>query len=451
MRNVARFAESGWSCGAVAHGRVERSRRTDFCSPASSGKPGVRRGLWLLCLLITVIIGTLLSACATKEASEEAPTVTVQVGAAENRPIKLEIAADAVLYPKDQAALIPKIAAPISKFYVDRGSQVHAGEVLADLESKDLVSVVADNQGAYAQAQAAYESAAKKAPRDLSLAKDQLDAAQKLYDNRKFLLEQGAVSAKDVQDAQIALNQARTQYDAAQQQYDLQAAEGQLNSAKAKTAGAEAQLGYTKIISPINGVVTDRPFYPGEMAPAGSPILTVMDLSQVIARAHIPQQAAAQLKAGDAAEIVNPGSKAVSGKVTLVSPALDPSSTTVEVWVQAANPGGEFKPGSTVHVSMVAQTVPHAIVIPAESLITSSDGATSVIALDSNNTPHKQKVKTGIRNGNDVQVIDGLKGGERVVTVGAFELASEDDPVLAKTKIQVQAPKMPDEDEDDDQ
>lgn len=411
----------------------------------------MRRGLWLLCLLITVIIGTLLSACATKEASEEAPTVTVQVGAAENRPIKLEIAADAVLYPKDQAALIPKIAAPISKFYVDRGSQVHAGEVLADLESKDLVSVVADNQGAYAQAQAAYESAAKKAPRDLSLAKDQLDAAQKLYDNRKFLLEQGAVSAKDVQDAQIALNQARTQYDAAQQQYDLQAAEGQLNSAKAKTAGAEAQLGYTKIISPINGVVTDRPFYPGEMAPAGSPILTVMDLSQVIARAHIPQQAAAQLKAGDAAEIVNPGSKAVSGKVTLVSPALDPSSTTVEVWVQAANPGGEFKPGSTVHVSMVAQTVPHAIVIPAESLITSSDGATSVIALDSNNTPHKQKVKTGIRNGNDVQVIDGLKGGERVVTVGAFELASEDDPVLAKTKIQVQAPKMPDEDEDDDQ
>ena len=89
--------------------------------------------------------------------------------------------------------------------------------------------------------------------------------------------------------------------------------------------------------------------------------------------------------------------------------------------------------------------------IPAEALITSSDGVTSVITLDSNNTPHKQKVKTGIRNGNDVQVTEGLKGGERVVTVGAFELASEDDPVLAKTKIQVQAPKMPDEDEDEEQ
>jgi len=396
-----------------------------------------------------LISGTFLSACATKEASEEAPTVTVQVGAAENEPIKLEIAADAVLYPRDQAALIPKIAAPISKFYVDRGSPVHAGEVLADLENKDLASAVADNQGGYAQAQAAYQSAVEKAPRDLRIAKEQLDAAQKVYDNRQFLLQQGATSAKDVQDAQIALTQARTQYEAAQQQYDLKAAEGQLSSAKAKTAGAEAQLSYTKIISPINGVVTDRPYYPGEMAPAGSPILTVMDLSQVIARAHIPQQLAAQLKAGDAAEISNPGSKAVSGKVTLVSPALDPNSTTVEVWVQAPNPGEEFKPGSTVHVSMVAQTVPHAIVIPAEALITSSDGVTSVITLDSNNTPHKQKVKTGIRNGNDVQITEGLKGGERVVTVGVFELANEDDPVLAKTKIQVQAPKMPDEDEDE--
>ena len=63
----------------------------------------------------------------------------------------------------------------------------------------------------------------------------------------------------------------------------------------------------------------------------------------------------------------------------------------------------------------------------------------------------KKKVKVGIRDAEakTVQVTDGLQGGERVVTVGAFELANEDDDVLAKTKIQVQAPKMPDEDEDE--
>ncbi len=146
-----------------------------------------------------------------------------------------------------------------------------------------------------------------------------------------------------------------------------------------------------------------------------------------------------------------PGGVSVPGKVTLVSPSLDASSTTVEVWVQAANPGLRLRPGANATVAMVAETVPHAVVIPAAALLTSSDGVTSVIVLDTDNNPHKQNVTAGIRNGGEVQITKGLKGGERVVTVGAFELASEDDPVLAKTKIQVQAPKMPDEDEDEEQ
>ncbi len=72
-------------------------------------------------------------------------------------------------------------------------------------------------------------------------------------------------------------------------------------------------------------------------------------------------------------------------------------------------------------------------------------------ARDSANKPHKQKVKVGIRDADDVQITDGLKGGERVVTVGAFQLSNEDDDVLAKTTVQVQAAKAPAEggDEDD--
>jgi Cu(I)/Ag(I) efflux system membrane fusion protein len=143
---------------------------------------------------------------------------------------------------------------------------------------------------------------------------------------------------------------------------------------------------------------------------------------------------------------------AVKGKVSLVSPALDVNSTTVEVWVQAPNPGERLKPGSGVRVEIVAQAVPHAIVIPAEALLTSSDGQTSVIVLDTENKPHKKKVKVGIRDVGDVQVTEGLQGGERVVTVGAFALSQEDDPILAKTNIQVQAPpNIPDEDDDEDQ
>jgi len=167
----------------------------------------------------------------------------------------------------------------------------------------------------------------------------------------------------------------------------------------------------------------------------------------VVARAHISQVDATHLKAGDEANISVPGQgPALKAKVTLVSPALDPNSTTVEVWVQAANPGGRLKPGVSARVTMIGQTVPHAIVAPLAALLTDTDGVTSMIVLDTDNKPHKQKVKIGIRDGGDLQVTDGLKGGERVVTVGAFELDKMDD--MTKAIIQVQAPKMPAEEEE---
>ncbi len=392
----------------------------------------------------------LFSGCSAKEVPEAAPTVTVQVDAAEKEPIQRKVIADAILYPRDQAAIVPKISSPVKKFYVDRGSHVKAGQLLAELEGQDLAGAQMKSQGGYQQAEATYQMQVQKVGQDARLAKQTLDSQQKLYDSRVALYKEGAISAKDVDDANVALTQARNQYELVQKQLDVKVAEGQLNSAKGDSASAEAQLSYTRITSPINGVVTDRPIYPGETAASGAPIITVMDLSQVVARAHISQLEAAQLKVGDAATISVPGqSKQVKATVTLVSPAVDANSTTVEVWVQAANPGGTLRPGTRVRVTMVGETVPNAIVIPTAALLTATDGATSVITLDTDNVPHKKKVKTGIRDAQDVQVTDGLQGGERVVTVGAFELDKEDDDVLAKTKIQVQAPKMPDEDEDE--
>ena len=400
-------------------------------------------------LAAVLLAGIFLWGCSSKEEPEEAPTVAVQVGGAMDQTIQREVEADAILYPLDQAALTAKVSAPVSKFYVERGSQVHAGQLLAELESKDLSGAVTENQGGYDQAQAEYQAAIQKAEQDLKLAKDVLDGDQKQYDGRVNLYKEGAIAAKDVDDAKVSLTQAQNEYQTAQKQLDLKAAEGQLMAAKGRTESAAAELGYTKIVSPIDGVVTDLPFYAGETPPTGSPILTVMNLSSVIARAHIGQDEAANLKAGDVASVTVAGQSPVKGKVTLVSPALDPNSTTVEVWVQAPNPGGKMRPGTSARVSMVAQSVPHAIVIPVAALLTDTDGTTRVIVLDSDNMPRKQKVQVGIRDGDAVQITSGLKGGERVVTVGAFELDNEDDPVLAKTKIQVQAPKVPDEDDDD--
>ena len=117
-------------------------------------------------------------------------------------------------------------------------------------------------------------------------------------------------------DAKVAMVQAQSQLETAQrhlqglnqvsQRETARASQAAMNAAKAHYDNALVQLSYAQIHSPISGVVSDRQVYPGEMPAAGSPVITVMDLSQVIARAHVSQQEAAELKAGNAASISMP-------------------------------------------------------------------------------------------------------------------------------------------------
>jgi multidrug efflux pump subunit AcrA (membrane-fusion protein) len=380
------------------------------------------------------------SAC-SKESGEKEPVVPVQVVAVEKTTIEHTVVAEAVLFPLAQSAIVPKISAPVKTFLVTRGSRVHEGELLAVLEHEDLSAAAVDTKGTYDQAQATYEISTgadlpaemQKAQLEAQAAKQLLDAQQKVYDSRQELFQQGALPRKELDVAGVDLTQARNQYEMAQRhleamqaigkQQTLKSAAGQLESAKGKYLGATAQLSYSEIRSPINGVIADRPLYPGEMAAAGTPLLTVMDVSQVIARAHIPQADAALLKLGDKATITAPGNEQpTEGKITVISPALDPNSTTVEVWVQAKNPEQQLKPGTSVQLAMLARTIPDALVIPAASLLTAADGSTSVIVAGSDNRAHQKPVKVGVRQDNQVQIVEGVQAGDRVVGSGAYGL-----------------------------
>jgi RND family efflux transporter MFP subunit len=170
-------------------------------------------------------------------------------------------------------------------------------------------------------------------------------------------------------------------------------------------------------------VITDRPLYPGEMAAAGTPLLTIMDTSQVVARAHIPQTEAVLLKRGDNATVSAPGvEQPIPGKVVLVSPALDPNSTTVEIWVQCKNPNEVLRPGTSAEITMVARTVKDALTIPAAALLTAQDGTTSVMVAGTDGKAHQQTVKAGFHDGEKVQIIEDLQAGQKVVGNGAYGL-----------------------------
>src|SRR5271166_2123757 len=398
--------------------------------------------------LMSLVAGAILlqAACSKKEA-ESGPEVTVQAAKAEKQSIRQIIRSEAVLYPKNQAAITPKVVAPVKPFYVNRGSRVHEGQLLAVLENRDLAAAETDTKGSYHQAEANYQIETtsalpeewQKAEYDLKAAKENYDAQQKIYDSRKKLYDEGALPRKDYDQSLVALTQAKSQYEIASmhmtalqsagKKQQLKSAEGQLTSAKGKYEGAAALLAYSEIRSPINGVVTDRPTYPGETPPPGAPLLTVMDTSSVIAKAHIPQDQAVQLKPGDAATMKAPGDIEVAGKVTLVSPALDPNSTTVEVWVEAPNTDGRLRPGTSVTLEMVARTVNDAVVVPASAVLKTPEGASTVMVIQDGKAVQTE-VETGIREGDEVQITKGLNGSETVVVRGAYGLPD-------KTKVKV--------------
>lgn len=387
-----------------------------------------------------------------KGEKEEAPEVTVQAAPAATADISRMVNTEGIIFPIAQSAITPKINAPVRKFYVVRGQKVRQGQLLATLENRDLSAAALDNKGAYEQAEASYSTTIgatlpeenAKAELDLQTAQQELDAQQKLFNSRQDLFKQGALPRKDLDAAAVSLAQARSAYNIAKRHLDglnavgkqgaIKTANGQLTSAKGKLLNSEAQLSYSEVRSPISGFITDRPLYPGEMASTAAPLLIVMDISQVIAKAHIPQSDALQLHKGDTATISLAGlDKAINGKVSLISPALDPNSTTVEVWVEAVNANQQLRPGTTAQIAITAQTIKDALVVPSAALLNAKGDSAQVMVVDGQSQASSRDVKTGIQTGQQVQIVSGLKPGEVVVTEGAYGLPD-------KTKVKIEKP-----------
>jgi HlyD family secretion protein len=404
----------------------------------------------LTSLLSPAVLLFLMTACSNK-GPEVVPEVSVQVAPARTGDISEIVTAEAVVYPLQQAVVAPKISSTIKSFPVQRGAHVRKGQLLAVLENADLSAAAVQSKGEYEQAEAGYVTSTaasipqqiQKAELDAASSKAAADAQQKIVDSRRELFQQGALPRRELDAAEVALAQARSQYEQSQKQLDdlrrvgreqaIKTAGGQLSAAKGKLLGAQAQLSYSQIRSPIDGVVTDRPLYPGELASANQPLLTVMNTSRLIAKAHISQAQAARLSKGNPASIQIAGQEdAIPAKLSLISPALDPGSTTIEVWIEASKPPAALRPGMTVQISITARTAKNAVLVPTNSVLQTPDGASYVMIAGSEGVAHQKNVQLGIHGITETQVTSGLAAGDSVIISGGYGLPD-------KTKIKIEA------------
>ena len=410
-----------------------------------------------------IALTVLLWACGKKQEAEVTSPPVVQVTAVTQNTIRRIVRGDGVLFPQEQANVVPKITAPVQKFLVRRGDHVKQGELVAELENRDLVAAAAEAKTAIDVADSnrrategsTIPEAVVKAQTDLESARQARDSAKKVLDSREQLFKEGALASRQVDESRLAYVQAQTQYQAADEhlktlqgvgkEEQSKTAAAQVQTAKAHYESQQAQVAYSRVLSPMAGVVADRPLNEGEIAGPGMPLLTIMDISRVVARVNVPQADAPFVKVGQTAMITQTDSaQPAEGKVTVVSPSTDPNTTTVQVWVQIVNTDERLKPGTTVHASIVTEEYKAASVVPAAAILPGEEGGTAVLTVTSDSVAHTRAVKLGIREGNQVQILSGVNPGDEVVVVGGLGV---DD----KTKVKVVTTAVEESDDDADQ
>jgi RND family efflux transporter MFP subunit len=394
-------------------------------------------------LLVTLIIWRLKKS-ATEGETEVTPTVSVKVVKAEKGEIANPISAIGTIWPREKADVGAKISAQIKKMALLKNKVVHAGEVIAMLESRDLEAQRAEAVAALNEARANERSLITgtipktnaEDQKALLDARAKVNNARATYERRRTLYEKGGISKKDLESSQLDLTTAEDELRLQEQTVTLRTASLNPNDralAAARTAQAQqrvatldAQLSYATIRSPITGIVTDQYQYEGEFASAGGKLVTIADTSTVIVKAPFADTAVAELKTGDTVTVVPTDSSAeeMHGQVTLLGRSSDPTNRTVEVWVTLGNDDGKLRANGAAQVTVLANAKSDAIVVPASAvtLETSNANKGTVMVVDADNVAHETNVTTGIRTADKVEIVEGLKGGETVVVEGNYAL-----------------------------
>ncbi len=212
---------------------------------------------------------------------------------------------------------------------------------------------------------------------------------------------------------------------------ELEAAEARAAQATAAVAGLEAAIAKKTIRAPFDGRVAIRQVELGQVVTPGTPVVSLQSVDPTYVDFWLPQQALATLKPGQQVRLSTdtyPGAS-WDGKLTTINPEVDPTTRNVRVRATFANADGRLRPGMYASVEVLSGEHKPVLLVPATAAIYAPYGD-SVFVLEPTAEPGKAPgmvarqrfVRLGERRGDLVAVVSGLKGGEQVVSSGAFKL-----------------------------
>lgn len=362
------------------------------------------------------------------KSSSALTNASVQSYRAERRDMMRTISLSGQTVPLAQVDLSTKYAGNITAVYVDLGDTVEPGQILLEQDPIDTSLQLSQNRAAWAQAAAETKSAQSQFYSDLQKAQVEYATAKMNYNRYVILKDEGAVSQKDLDTMYQALIVAKAALDNLQLQNvgDTPAliAGKQAAQAKAKYTvdSLSKQLEDLTIRAPRHGVISYRNAEAGAMAAANTKVLTITDTSGIYIDCPVAEADVAAIQPGMTVSVsVESLANTYDGTITYVSPAMDPTNKTYIVRITLSNPDNLLRGGMFAQSSLEVLQRRNTLFVPKDALV-EQNGVSQLYVINPDNTIAIRTVKTGLRNDNYVEILEGLSDGEQIATTNLARL-----------------------------
>ena len=360
------------------------------------------------------------AANAAETSTSERAAQPVQVITPIKEQVPRTIEATGTLAAQDQVDLAMKVPGRVAELLVDLGDHVAKGQRLARLDPTDL------------------DLAVRQAVAALEQARARLGLPQKGEDDRVNVEETPLV-----RQAEVMLNDARLKRDRAQQMFDqelipradydtaiaqFQVAESRYHESVEEIRNRQAMLAqrrselqlavqmrsYADLVSPIDGAVLDRQVSVGQYLPGGAPVVTIVRIHPLRLRLPIPERAASEVHAGQKVLVrVDQDATTYEGRISRISPAIDPTNRTQMIEAEVPNPNGLLLPGAFARAEVVTIAAEPALFVPASSLVTFA-GIQKVLTIEDGRVAEKP-VQTGRTTDDRIEITAGLEASDQVI------------------------------------
>ena len=338
--------------------------------------------------------------------------MTVELGTAKRGDLAAHLTVVGNLIGLQTVDVAPRTSGRLLSVNVQLGDRVRRGQVLAKVEDREIVEQVR-----------AAEASQEVAKATIRQREADLNVSQLNFERSKNLFSRGLL-------AKQALDDAESRYLASVAQLDLSKA--QLSQNDARLQELRINLQHTSVTSPVDGFVGKRNVDPGAMVNTNTAIASVVEISRLKLVVNVVEKDLRMVTAGDTGIVevdAYPGEK-FNGRIARVAPVLDPATRTASIEIEIPNSDARLKPGMYARISLTVEERKNTLVAPKNAVI-DFENKRGVWMPSEDRRAHFVPVTLGIEGPEQIEILAGLKEGDRFVTTGAAAVRNNDQLIIA--------------------